>query len=327
MQLTANFVVLATALAYSSTSVLALPVSTSFAAREVDYDLEARDVQDEVSFAAREVPEMFLDARSFFDSEEYDARDVASTPAPVTASVPNTPVTPVSAVTPATPATPATPVTPVTPVSAAAPATLASSSTSTGESKEAKHAAYRKALAAGPSDPLYAEALKHQEKRKAFLKALVNKKDPEHEAAVEKQQKAYKDKTDPHHKQAVRVEHALKKHAAKKALARKHRNRLAKHTLKGSRKHSEQSLLEESQGTEHRHRHHHHSKEGEEGRHHRHHSKGKKGDKEALKEKKGSTTSASSASPTATGAATATGTGAATVSASPAANAVPTGTA
>lgn len=76
MQLTAKFAVLAAALAYGSTSVLALPVGSSFFARE--YDIEARDVPAEVSYVTREVPEFALDARSFFDSEEFDARDVVS---------------------------------------------------------------------------------------------------------------------------------------------------------------------------------------------------------------------------------------------------------
>ena len=76
MQLTAKFAVLAAALAYGSTSVLALPVGgPSFFARE--YDIEARDVPTEVSYVAREVPELSLDARSFFDAEEFEARAVS----------------------------------------------------------------------------------------------------------------------------------------------------------------------------------------------------------------------------------------------------------
>jgi len=68
MQLTANFVLLATVLAYGSSSVLALPVGSSFA-REV----EAREFQDDVSYYAREVPgSMYLDARGFFDGDYED---------------------------------------------------------------------------------------------------------------------------------------------------------------------------------------------------------------------------------------------------------------
>ncbi|KIM49711.1 hypothetical protein M413DRAFT_114706 [Hebeloma cylindrosporum] len=76
MQLTANFVVLATALAYSSSSVLALPVDSSFAARDVEYDLEAREVgsSDMLEYSTRELVDMFLEARGYYD-EGLDARD------------------------------------------------------------------------------------------------------------------------------------------------------------------------------------------------------------------------------------------------------------
>jgi len=76
MQLTANFVVLATALAYSSSSVLALPVDSSYAARDVEYDLEAREVgpSDMLEYSTRELYDMYLEARGYYD-EGLDARD------------------------------------------------------------------------------------------------------------------------------------------------------------------------------------------------------------------------------------------------------------
>jgi hypothetical protein len=68
MQLTANFVVLATALAYSS-SVLALPLDST-------YVLEAREVgpSDMVEYSTRELYDMFLEARGYYD-EGLDARE------------------------------------------------------------------------------------------------------------------------------------------------------------------------------------------------------------------------------------------------------------
>jgi len=77
MQLTANFVVLATALAYSSSSVLALPVDSAYAARDVEYDVEARDVgsSDVLDLSTRDLYDMFLDARGYYD-EGLDAREL-----------------------------------------------------------------------------------------------------------------------------------------------------------------------------------------------------------------------------------------------------------
>ena len=76
MQLTANFVVLATALAYSSSSVLALPVDSTYATRDVEYDLEAREVgpSDMLEYSTRELYDMYLEARGYYD-EGLDARD------------------------------------------------------------------------------------------------------------------------------------------------------------------------------------------------------------------------------------------------------------
>ena len=76
MQLTANFVVLATALAYSSSSVLALPVESTFEARDLQYDLETREVVpvDMLEYSARELYDMYLEARGYYN-EGLDARD------------------------------------------------------------------------------------------------------------------------------------------------------------------------------------------------------------------------------------------------------------
>ena len=76
MQLTANFVVLATALAYSSSSVLALPVDSSYDARDVQYDLDAREAgpSDMLEYSARELYDMYLEARGYYN-EGLDARD------------------------------------------------------------------------------------------------------------------------------------------------------------------------------------------------------------------------------------------------------------
>jgi hypothetical protein len=75
MQLTAYFVVLATALAYSS-SVLALPVDSTYATRDVEYDLEAREVRpsDMLEYSTRELYDMYLEACSYYN-EGFDARD------------------------------------------------------------------------------------------------------------------------------------------------------------------------------------------------------------------------------------------------------------
>lgn len=76
MQLTAKFVVLASALA---TSVLALPVDTNYDARDFETEVEARDVQEEVTVAARSFPSLSLDSRSFFDAEDdLEAREVTA---------------------------------------------------------------------------------------------------------------------------------------------------------------------------------------------------------------------------------------------------------
>jgi hypothetical protein len=66
MQLTANLVILATALTYSS-SVLALPL-------DVAYDLEVRDAgaSDALEYDAREYQEIEMQAREYF--EDLDAR-------------------------------------------------------------------------------------------------------------------------------------------------------------------------------------------------------------------------------------------------------------
>lgn len=78
MQLTAKFAVLAAALAYGSSSVLALPYGKFLEARQVENDIEARNIPEDVTYAAREVPELSLDARSFFDTEDYEARELPS---------------------------------------------------------------------------------------------------------------------------------------------------------------------------------------------------------------------------------------------------------
>jgi hypothetical protein len=77
MQLTANFVVLATVLACSSSSVLALPVDSAYTARDVEYDLEARDVGslDLVDYSTRDLDDMFLEARVHYD-DGHDAREI-----------------------------------------------------------------------------------------------------------------------------------------------------------------------------------------------------------------------------------------------------------
>jgi hypothetical protein len=76
MQLTANFVVLATALAYSSSRVLALPVDSAYAARDVEYDLDARDVgsSDMIDYKTRDLYDLFLEARGYYD-DGLDARE------------------------------------------------------------------------------------------------------------------------------------------------------------------------------------------------------------------------------------------------------------
>jgi len=74
MQLTANFVVLATALIYSS--VLALPVDSAYAARDVEYDLDAREIgsSDVVDYSTRDLYGLFLEARGYYD-DGLDARE------------------------------------------------------------------------------------------------------------------------------------------------------------------------------------------------------------------------------------------------------------
>jgi len=79
MQLTANFVVLATALVYSS-RVFALPVDSTYTTRDVEYDLEAREVgpSDMLKYSTRELYDMYLEARSYYN-EGLDARDYQDT--------------------------------------------------------------------------------------------------------------------------------------------------------------------------------------------------------------------------------------------------------
>ena len=67
MQLTANFAVLAAAVAYGSTSVLALPVGGSkYYARELATQVDARDL-DTVEYTSRELTDMYLEAREYED--------------------------------------------------------------------------------------------------------------------------------------------------------------------------------------------------------------------------------------------------------------------
>lgn len=83
MQLTARFALLV-ALLYAAPSVLALPIvgnSESIIARDVQYDIDARDLVefnareiDDLQFAARELLERYQQARDFFD--DFDAREI-----------------------------------------------------------------------------------------------------------------------------------------------------------------------------------------------------------------------------------------------------------
>jgi hypothetical protein len=84
MQLTANLAILATAVAYSVPSVLALPIAgttESIIARDAQYELDAREVfdfdldereVDDIAFAARDLISQYHQAREYYD--ELDTR-------------------------------------------------------------------------------------------------------------------------------------------------------------------------------------------------------------------------------------------------------------
>ena len=65
----------ATTLAYSSFNILALPVDSAYAARDVEYD-EARNVgiSDVVDYSTRDLHDMFLEACGY-DNDGLDARE------------------------------------------------------------------------------------------------------------------------------------------------------------------------------------------------------------------------------------------------------------
>jgi hypothetical protein len=254
MQLTANFVVLATALAYGSTSVLALPVDSSFATREVEYEVEARDAS-EVSYNARALPELTLDSRSFFGAEE-DLEARAQTPLSATTPVSAKSVsasTPVSAksVSGSTPVTPVSSKIPVTPASGFASSKLSPKTPSTRKSTSSHHlteAEYNQRFQADLSNkknPAHAWA----EKTLAFDDALYDPMNPNHKSAEAQYAKTHPSKArkaelkaalkDPKHPKHAAAKKALRKHAKLSAL--KHKESLiAKHDslkkLSGARK-------------------------------------------------------------------------------------------
>jgi len=199
MQLTANFVVLATALAYSTSSVLALPVDSAYAARDVEYDVEARDVgsSDVLDHTTRDLYDMFLEARGYYD-QGLDTRELDVIEAEAREYFEDLEA---RAATPVTPATPAAPTTSTLSAGPSPTPSVKPTTPSTSTPVNSKMAAYRKALA-DPNDPGHADALQKQKLFKIYKAALADPNDPNHAKALKfkSYQKALRDPKDPGHK-------------------------------------------------------------------------------------------------------------------------------